>query len=57
MKHAETLKGENHMTDHVISNDTRWQNVLLYKFCYHYAGFGSTSDIVRRTKLLLVLIA
>jgi hypothetical protein len=35
VKHAETRNRENHMTDRVISNDTRWQNVIFYKCCYH----------------------
>jgi hypothetical protein len=34
-----------YMTDHVLSNDAAWKNVLFYKCCHHKATFRNTSNM------------
>jgi hypothetical protein len=38
-----------YITDKVLSDDARWQNVLFYKCCCHWAAIRSTSKGAKST--------
>jgi hypothetical protein len=38
------------MTNHVLSHDARWQNVLFYKGCCEYAAVRSNAKGSKGTK-------
>jgi hypothetical protein len=44
------------MTDHVLSNNARWPNVIFYKWCCHQAAFVSTFNIGDENKEISLLL-